>query len=405
MSVLWLRPMLRTDEEEGRERRTGWLELFYDLVFVAIVAQLSHVIAAHPSPEAVAHFVILFLPAWWTWVGGTIYNDRFETDDISHRLVTLIQMIPVAAMALFAHDGLAEGSTGFALAYAAGRLVIIGLWLRASYHNPPFRPVGTRYAIGFAISLGLWLASLAFEPPVRMAFWLAGITIDMLTPSTTLGHQRRLPRLSRSHLPERYGLFTIIVLGESVVGVVNGAAEAEQLTVAQGLTGLLGLGIAFGLWWLYFDEVGDRRPKPGPWWLFTWSYLHLPYVAGLAAAGAGVLGVVAGGDATASDTIRWILAGALAVGLAALGLIEVTLAPHPGEPDVHAGVHLAGAGACLGVAALAGGLTGLGVAALLFGIVVVQVAIGVWAHSRVSEGPAGVGAAGETQPEQPTARA
>jgi low temperature requirement protein LtrA len=386
----WRRPVLRTDEDEGRERRTGWLELFYDLVFVAIVAELSHVVADHPGVESVAHFAILFVAAWWMWIGGTIYNDRFETDDASQRLVTLLQMLPVAAMAYFAHDGLAHGSTGFALAYIAGRLIIIGLWLRGGYHNPAFRPVSTRYTMGFSISVALWVVSLAFEPPARIALWIAGLAIDLVTPVTTLEIQRHLPRLSRSHLPERYGLFTIIVLGESVVGVVNGAAEAEGVTIAQGFTGALGLAIAFALWWLYFDEVGERAPRPGPWWIITWSHLHLPFVAGLAVTGAGVLSLVAGADSTPPDALRWILAGSLAVSLTALGLIEMTLGSHPtGEADVNAGVHLAAGLACLLVGALGSGLSGLAIATLLFGIAVVQVVIGIWVHARPVAGVTG----------------
>lgn len=387
MRTWWRRPILRTDEDEGRERRTGWLELFYDLVFVAIVAQLSHVVAADPGPGSVAQFAILFVAAWWMWIGGTVYNDRFETDDISHRLVTLLQMLPVAAMAFFAHDGLGADSTGFALAYVAGRIVIIVVWLRGGFHNPSFRPVSNRYAIGFSISVALWIASLAFSPPVRIALWVIALVIDLLTPVTTLEIQRHLPRLSRSHLPERYGLFTIIVLGESVVGVVNGASDTEGVTAAQAFAGGLGLAIAFALWWLYFDEVGARAPRRGPWWIISWSHLHLPFVAGLAIAGAGVLSIVAGGDASAPDAVRWVLAGALAVSFLALGLIELTLGPHPGgEPDVHAGVHLAAGVACLVVAVLGSGLSGVGLGLVLFAIAAIQVGIGIWTHARTGSG-------------------
>jgi low temperature requirement protein LtrA len=219
--------------------------------------------------------------------------------------------------------------------------------------------------------------------------------IDLLTPVTTLEIQRRLPRLSRSHLPERYGLFTIIVLGESVVGVVNGASDAEQVSGAQAVTGVLGLATAFAMWWLYFDEVGERAPRRGPWWIISWSHLHLPFVAGLAIAGAGVLSIVAGAEASAPDAVRWVLAGALAVSFIALGLIELTLGPLAGgEPDVHAGVHLAGGIACLLVAFLGTGLSGVGLGLALFAIAAIQVGIGIWTRAR-----AGSGTAEEASPE------
>lgn len=328
----WQRPRLRTDEEEQRERKVSWLELFYDLVFVVVIAELTHYLSGHVSLEGVLGYILLFVAVWWIWIGGTYYNDRFETEDLSYRIVIFLQMLPLAALAVFAHDGLGETSPAFALSYAAARGLIMLLWLRGGFHNAAFRPVSNRYAAGFGVSALLFVLSIFVPAPWRFAMWGVGLLIDLLTPLTTLGIQRRLPRLSAAKLTERFGLFVIIVLGETIVGVVQGMAEEEPLSPATGLTGGLGMALAFGLWWVYFDFVARRQPKPGVWWRLIWGYLHLPLVMGIAAAGAGVLNVLAHEGEALTANVLWLMAGAVAAALVTIGLIELTFMRESDEP-------------------------------------------------------------------------
>lgn len=163
----WQKPRLRRDEEAHQERKVSWLELFYDLVFVVVIAELSHSLAGHISVSGVVGFILLFIPVWWVWIGGTFYNDRFETDDLGHRLFTFLQMLPVGALAVFAHDGLGETSTGFALSYAAARALITYLWLRGGLHDPVARPLTNRYGIGFSVSVLFVLCHLCIRPCTR----------------------------------------------------------------------------------------------------------------------------------------------------------------------------------------------------------------------------------------------
>lgn len=328
----WQKPQLRHDEEVHQERKVTWLELFYDLVFVVVIAELSHSLAEHVSAAGVAAFALLFIPVWWVWIGGTFYNDRFEADDLSHRLFTLLQMLPVGAMAVFAHDGLGETSVGFALSYAAARALITYLWWRGGLHDPQARPLTNRYGVGFSVSILLFVASTFVPPPARFIFWGIGLLFDLVTPLTTLGVQRQLPRLTTSHLPERFGLFVIIVLGESVVGVVQGVAERESLTWLSTLPAGLGMVLAFGMWWLYFDFIARRRAKQGVWWFSFWTYLHLPFVMATTAIGAGVLNVVSNESRELPDESRWLLVGAVAAALITLGMLELILHREQGEP-------------------------------------------------------------------------
>jgi low temperature requirement protein LtrA len=102
----------------------------------------------------------LFAPVWWVWIGGTIYAERFENEDVAHRLFTFLQMLPVAGMAAFVHDRLGETSTGFALSYVAARAILVALWLRGGLHDRLALPTVVRFASGFSFAAALWVLSI-----------------------------------------------------------------------------------------------------------------------------------------------------------------------------------------------------------------------------------------------------
>ncbi len=201
----WQKPYLHTEEEENRHRKVTWLELFYDLVFVVVIAELGHYLAVHMNVQGLVGFIVLFLPTWWAWIGGTFYHERFETDGIDNRVFTFLQMLGVAAMAIFLHDAMGETGAQFALAYAAVRLVHLFLWGRAGYHVPVARPLTNRFVLGFSISIAIVIASVFVTPAVRPLFWLVAVAIDFAMPILSQKQQRALPRFSSTRLPERFG--------------------------------------------------------------------------------------------------------------------------------------------------------------------------------------------------------
>ncbi|MFN8481968.1 MAG: low temperature requirement protein A [Anaerolineae bacterium] len=326
----WQRPQLRVGEDE---RRVSWLELFFDLVFVVVISQLAHHLAEHLSLSDFFGYVLQFIAVWWVWIGGTYYNERFETHDLSYRLFVFLMMLPPAAMAVFASEGLDKASAQFALAYVVARILIIALWLNGGYHNPIFRPVSNRYAIGFSVSALIWLISVFVPPPMRYALWGVGLVIDFLTPITTLNWQAKLPQSKKSKLPERYGLFVIIVLGEAIVGVINGVANVDVLTLNAGVTGVLGMALIFGLWWVYFDFIGRREgARRGIWYALIWGYTHAPLVVAIAAVSAGIQNVLAHQIGELQPGVRLLTAGAVAAALASMALIELVSRREPDEP-------------------------------------------------------------------------
>ncbi len=319
-------PRLRIGEDSEEERRATWLELFYDLVFVVAVSQLAHYLHSDVSLSGVFGFVALFLPVWWSWIGTTFYANRFDSDDVGHRLLTAVQMLAIAALAVNVHHGLGESSTGFALSYALGRAVLVVEYIRAGWHIPTARPLTTRYAIGFAIAATLWAIS-AFVPIFwRNVLWSLGLFIDFTTPLFAPKLLLKIP-LHSSHLPERFGLFTMIVLGEAVVAVVNGTSE-HSWDVFTVISAVFGLSIAFSLWWVYFDNLGgtpiQRARTEGRTTIFNiWLYTHLPLVMGFTATGVAVeLVLLSKTPLALPDAVRWLLCSSVALCYLTLGILH-----------------------------------------------------------------------------------
>lgn len=316
---------MHTDEEQGRERKVSWLELFYDLVFVVTIARLSHYLSHHLEPQSVPSYIFLFIPVWWVWISGTIYNDRFETYDVSYRTLVFLQILTVGAMSIFIEGGTGESAAAFAFSYVAARVLIVLMWWRGGRHNPVIRPVTNRYITGFSISIALWTMSTFVEGSLSFVLKGLGLLIDLLTPIFTLPYQSKLPRFSSSKLGERFGLFVIIVLGESMVGVLNGIADNEALDWRSIVRLGLGLALTFSVWWIYFDFVGRRKANPRQ--AIFWNYLHLPLVMGITALAAALLHIMTLQGSVVEANTRWILVGAYAVMMISLGLLERTLLP------------------------------------------------------------------------------
>ena len=138
--LLWQPPRLRIGGSGEEERHATWLELFYDLLFAAVVAQLTFELSLDISPFGVLSFILLCIPVWWAWVGQSFYATRFDTDDLGHRLFIIAQMFAVAAMAVNVRAGLSSGSAGFALSYAALRFLLVGEYYGVYVSVPMARP-------------------------------------------------------------------------------------------------------------------------------------------------------------------------------------------------------------------------------------------------------------------------
>jgi low temperature requirement protein LtrA len=326
----WQPPQSASNRPE--ERRITFLELFYDLVYVVIIAELSHALSGNISLAGIGIFIFLFIIVWWAWFNGAMYHDLHGNNDIRTRVFTFLQMLTVAAMAVFAHNAIGEGSTGFALAYAAFHLILTWLWWRTGIYDPNHRPLSQPYSFTFLITSTLFLLSVFMPAPWRFVLWVLALLIDLamlslLLTNTNTAIQEQMNRivLISPSAVERFGLFTIIVLGEVVVGVVSGVAEHSHLSWLVGGSAVLGMVIAIGLWWIYFDFVSGRPPIAQTNKRLWWIYLHLPVAMGITAVGASILNVVEHIGDPLPGEVRWLLVGAIAAALISIALIMKSL--------------------------------------------------------------------------------
>jgi low temperature requirement protein LtrA len=322
-------PRLRTRGRGLDEmRRATWLELFFDLVFVAAVGQLANALAAEPTPARFFEFLALFVPVWWAWMGFTFYANRFDTDDLPYRLLMLCAMFGVAVLATTIPSVFRGATEGFAIAYIAVRVVLVTLYARASRHVPEARALVRTFLVFFSVAILVWAASLAFDAPWAYVLWGVALCVELAAP---IRAWRSLPDapVDPMHLPERFGLLTLIVLGESVLAVVLGVAKVswDARSAAAAATGFL---VAAALWWIYFDFLDEGAlTARGIFGGLTYTYMNYYVVVGLAALGAGVKLAVLGVAGTS-----WVLSAGLALTMLGLGVIQLVAGTVVVDTDV-----------------------------------------------------------------------
>jgi low temperature requirement protein LtrA len=317
-------PRLRTRGRDVEEqRRATWLELFFDLVFVAAVSQLANALSAEPTAARFFEFLGLFVAVWWAWMGFTFYANRFDTDDLPYRLLMLCAMFGVAVLATTIPSVFRGATKGFPLAYIAVRLVLVTLYARANRHVPEARTLTRTFLSLFSLALVVWAVSLAFERPWAYVLWGVALCVELVAPIRGWRSIRDAP-VDRRHLPERFGLLTLIVLGESVLAVVLGVSKVSW-GAGSAAAAAMGFLVAAALWWIYFDFLDEGAlTSRGIFGGLTYTYMNYFVVVGLTALGAGVkLAILAAGGDHHYDDTSWVLSAGLALTMLGLGVIQL----------------------------------------------------------------------------------
>ena len=327
----FLRPP-RPHGEVIEDRTVSFLELFYDLVFVVLIAQIAHTLAEDVSWSGVVDFAVVFGLIWIGWFNGTQFHELHGRQDGRNRSFIFLQMGILTVLAVFAGHAVTTDGTQFALTYAALLAVLVWQWSSVYRTDAPeYRPGALRYLIGLSVSIGVVLASAILEDTGRVVVWAAVVvgSIALVVYYMLRTADDSLGIRATPSMAERYGLFIIIVLGEVVVGVVDGLGGVDDLDFRTAATGILGLGIAFGFWWTYFDYVGRRLPRQDGGSLVLWLYGQLPIALAVAAAGAGMVSLIEhAADARTPAPSAWLLAGSVSVLLIAMVPMMVALADY-----------------------------------------------------------------------------
>ena len=324
---LWQPP--RAHGDQPRHRTVGPLELFYDLAVVVLVAQAARHLAGHLTWGGIGEFAVVFTLVWIAWVNGSLHHELHGHDDARGRSTFLLQILVLAAMGAFIPGAAGPRGAAFAVAAAVLFAVLALLWVLASRRDRPEYRRSSRLFVTGTAACAVALAGTAFLPDgARLPAWglldvayLAGFGAVTLTATPAQATALTVT----DALIDRFGALTIIVLGETLTGVVGGLASepVSPLTLSVGLIAVV---VGFGAWWTYFDFAGHRDPRPGPPPTLQWMFGHLPLTAAIAALGAAMVSLVDHAhDARTPAATAWVLCGAAAVVLSATMLVSASL--------------------------------------------------------------------------------
>ena len=307
------------------------LELLFDLTFVVAVAQaaaaLSHAVADDHVRHGVVGYLMVFFAIWWAWMNFTWFASAYDTDDVPYRLLTLVQMAGVLVLAAGIPAAFDRTDfTAVTIGYVVMRVAMVAQWLRAARADPPRRRTALRYAAGIgAVQVG-WLLRLALPPPAAFAGFFVLVAAELLIPPWAERHSGTT--WHPHHIAERYGLFTIIVLGECVLAATVGVQTAvteRGWDPAVLVVGGAALVLLFALWWMYFLKPAGAGLALRRRLAFWWGYGHYLVFAALAALGAGLEVTVraVSSGVTAPDVVV-----ALAVAVPTAGYLVMVWALH-----------------------------------------------------------------------------
>ncbi len=371
---LWQPP--RAHGEQPRKRVVGPLELFYDLAVVVLVAQEAHHLAGHLTWGGLGEFAVVFTLVWIAWANGSLHHELHGHDDARGRSTFLLQILVLAAMGAFIPGAGGARGAAFAVATAVLFAVLALLWVLAARGDRLEYRRSSRLFVTGTAACAVALAGTAFLPAsARIPAWglldaayLAGFGAVILTATPA---QAAALTITDS-LIDRFGAITIIVLGETLTGVVGGLASepVSGLTLSVGLVAVV---VGFGAWWTYFDFAGNRHPRPGRTATLQWMLSHLPLTAAIAGMGAAMVSLVDHAhDARTPPATGWVLCAAAAVVLCATMLVSASLQAWHRDRGLYrplARTCAAVAVACLGVGAARPAPVILGLAlVLLLGI-------------------------------------
>ncbi|WP_228638500.1 low temperature requirement protein A [Microtetraspora sp. AC03309] len=379
-------------------RVSSQLELLFDLTFVVAVAvvtaQFAHSVAGGHGLAGLVPFLQVFFAIWWAWMNFTWFASSYDTDDVAYRLLTMVQMAGVLVLAAGVPAAAGHSDYGIVtLGYLVMRTALVAQWLRAGFEDPASRRTALRYAAGISLVQVGWLlrfvlaATGALPSSIELPSFACLVVLELAVPRWA--ERDRATNWHPHHIAERYGLFTIILLGESVLAASRGveaALESGRISGPFIVIAVSSLVLLFALWWLYFlvqagEGLSDRRHRS-----YLWGYGHYGIFAALAALGAGLEVAVeqsGHGVVAAPSALGYAVAIPVFAYLALLWAVQVLVVA---EPVINPAAVLGGATAILPLPLMAPRIGVAAVVASIAGICAVLVAVTILGNARVAGG-------------------
>ncbi len=308
-----------------------WIELFYDLVFVAAILVFSSAVSHLHDGARIGWVVVVFSAVWWVWLSTTICANRFRMTDLGHRLLVLLQMFFVVLIAMEARAGVVDDEAYLAVTYGLLVGTVAAMYWRAAHQDGPNAAFARSLAILNTIAAACFVVAAPLPESARIGLAAVGLAVVILPALVRSGRLGEFPPIDEHHLVERLGAFTIIVCGEAFVKVAitvsdNTVRGVDIVALAFQFV------LTFALWASYFEDVphaGINQRRLAPWLSF-----HLLTQLGIAGTAIGVSKLVALGflDHLPAEDILEIMAALALVylGLAGIGVVHAA----PADPPV-----------------------------------------------------------------------
>lgn len=370
----WHRVMAARDPEQDHRAATP-LELLFDLCFVVAIAraaaEMHHAIAEDHALQGVLGYLVVFFAIWWAWMNFTWFASAYDTDDVLYRVLTVVQMAGVLVLAVGIPAVFRDFSlTLVVIGYVIMRVSMVAQWLRAGREDPERRTTCRTYAAGIAGVQVLWIALLAVPAPWAYIGFVVLVGAEIAVP--VYAESRGRPTTWHpEHIAERYGLLTLIVLGEVILGVTNAVsgAFASGFSISLLMLAVGGLLLVFGLWWTYFLG-GDHHGLTTLRTALIWGYGHYFVFAAIAALGAGLEVAVDAAEHIAHiDEVGAAFSVAIPVVVVLVVLSQLRRLTWARNTTNHINIAVLSV-LTLGAAAIAG-LVGVGLSVLLMALVLI----------------------------------
>jgi low temperature requirement protein LtrA len=376
-------------EAAADERRTTPIELLWDLVFVFAITQVTALLSHDLTWTGLGHSLLVLALVWWAWSAFVWAANVADPDSSALRAILLLGMLLIFVAGLALPHAFGEDATLFAVTYAAVRLLHLALYAHTSREGNASWAAISGFAVTVLIGMALLIAGSFLDTGWQAALWTLAAAIDYAGPAwLTRERLRGLQYVAVSHFAERYSLFVIICLGESIVAIGVGASG---LNLDAALVGAIALGllVTIGLWWIYFNrfaaEAEERlREHDDPVLAAadSYSYLHLPIVAGIIVFAVGAKLLIHDSGEPLEGAARLALCGGVALYLVAHAAFQLRIARELEWAK------FATAAAVIVVFALGGELAGWAVAALVAALLAALCGLEIRAAAAAEDGEA-----------------
>jgi low temperature requirement protein LtrA len=315
---LWWGPPKKFDDRR-RERKISWLELFYDLVYVAVISQLTSSLSENPGWSSLGFTFLLFSLLFWSWVNGSEYYDLHGSDGIRTRLLTFWQMLAVAAVAITIGDAYRGELQHFAIAFLFIQGIITYLWWSVGLYDPTHRVFNKFYTVNYVLAFAFLFISIFADKQLAIVLWIIVAMINLSPP--LIGAKAIIRELNKrgqvftatASIVERFGSFTIIVLAECILATVTGISSLHEKNMDTWLIFILAILISFLLWSIYFDMTSEQETKEGYTYMLWFVFLHFPLLAGFSALGASLKILLEDVDTSPPSIVKWLFCSSVSV--------------------------------------------------------------------------------------------